>query len=319
VTAIEWASVAYLVLMAAALAVRPRLRPWRRRSALTMALLLAPAPIMSLALVSHGLGVKFLLFLAATWVGGLGAVSWKRDSTIEQRERDARATEVLSRVEADTQQDIPRFALYLRWFGTTDHLATQPVNVPGREIDQHTDLETLLHRALYPLPLVALGRPGEMYGAGRVPADEKTWQGTVARLALAATTILVIPAAHPGTLWELAWLKRSHCLAKTVLIMPQDPHAPSGHWIIREGPEQIFGTQWEGGHTFDYAGEWASARASAGSLGLALPAYEPQGMLFALDDDGSLRDQRPLSIVGVLRQTPKLRASLAGLLGQARP
>ncbi len=86
-----WASVGYLCLVAVELAARPRLRPWWQRSVLTLLLLPAPGPEMISAPAFHGLAVGFVLYLAATWVGGVSAIRWRRDNRLEQRFRDARA------------------------------------------------------------------------------------------------------------------------------------------------------------------------------------------------------------------------------------
>jgi hypothetical protein len=84
------------------------------------------------------------------------------------------------------------------------------------------DLEAILAEAVLSIgPLVALGRPGEQFGAGRWKTEEGNWQELVSDLFGMAELIFVIPSPHEGTLWELQQLLAvDDWLAKTVFVVP---------------------------------------------------------------------------------------------------
>jgi hypothetical protein len=84
------------------------------------------------------------------------------------------------------------------------------------------DLEAILAEAVLPIsPLVALGRPGEQFGAGRWKTQESNWQDLVSDLFRMAELIFVIPSPHEGTLWELRQLLAvDDWRAKTVIVVP---------------------------------------------------------------------------------------------------
>jgi hypothetical protein len=48
-------------------------------------------------------------------------------------------------------------------------------------------------------PLVALGKPGEAIGAGRIFTDDATWQADIATLMRRAKGILIVPSDRDGT------------------------------------------------------------------------------------------------------------------------
>jgi len=66
--------------------------------------------------------------------------------------------------------------------------------------EKPVDFERLLAIAVDSYaPLIALGRPGEQVGAGRILTTEERWQEDFRKLAEAARLILLMPSAHPGT------------------------------------------------------------------------------------------------------------------------
>jgi hypothetical protein len=84
------------------------------------------------------------------------------------------------------------------------------------------DLEAILAEAVVSIgPLVALGKPGEQFGAGRWKTEEGKWQDQVSDLIGMAELIFVVPSLHEGTLWELRQLLAvDDWLAKTVIVVP---------------------------------------------------------------------------------------------------
>jgi len=84
------------------------------------------------------------------------------------------------------------------------------------------DFETILAENLEPgVRLIALGRPGEHVGAGRVVALEDSWQAAFHKLAARAEFIVAVPSTHEGTMWELRQIASdSELLGKTTLVIP---------------------------------------------------------------------------------------------------
>lgn len=138
---------------------------------------------------------------------------------------------------------VPPFCLYLRGFMLDDSLgpplsdwaidggrfsSRKPIFATNssaffNELDRMTldQLESVLLLSSRKLgALIALGRPGEGFGAGRVETDEASWQGTAARLMDQATVIFLIPVDRPGTIWEIEHLVSRGYLNKTVFIVP---------------------------------------------------------------------------------------------------
>jgi hypothetical protein len=70
--------------------------------------------------------------------------------------------------------------------------------------------------------LIALGRSGEAFGAGRVETEEASWKDAVARLMERATVIFVIPVDRPGTIWEIEYLVGKGYLNKTIFVISPD-------------------------------------------------------------------------------------------------
>ncbi len=73
--------------------------------------------------------------------------------------------------------------------------------------------------------LIAVGRPGEAFGAGRVETEEVSWRDTVAGLMERATVIFVVPVDRPGTIWEIEQVVGKGYLSKTVFLIT--PHTIS--------------------------------------------------------------------------------------------
>lgn len=75
--------------------------------------------------------------------------------------------------------------------------------------------------------LVAIGRPDEglpELGAVRTYWADDQWQGAVRLTASRAKAIVLIAGASDGLAWELSLLREWDLLAKTLVLMPPDPH-----------------------------------------------------------------------------------------------
>lgn len=153
--------------------------------------------------------------------------------------------------------------------------------------EQNAELESLIERALRDAgTLLALGRPGEAMGAGRLPTEEGEWRHAVALLMDASTICLVVPSAHLGTLWEIKELVERGHLRKCCIFMPPTIDERS------------------------YSGEWKAAQDALRGL-LELPDYSPQGGFFRF----SSNEREPTRASEVARQ-PKSNADAIALIVQ---
>jgi hypothetical protein len=129
--------------------------------------------------------------------------------------------------------------------------------------EKEADLETALARAMEDYaPLVALGRPGEQEGAGRILTDEDKWKDEIDILAKRALLVFLVPSDRPGTLWEIDFIVSRHMLRKTIFMMPQK------------------------GGGINWSEKWREI--VQGTHLLLLPPYEKRGAVFCFNEDGSI-------------------------------
>ena len=207
----------------------------------------------------------FLAISACIWLGlGLESQLALIRVRLIQPERDQRARKIARWIEVEdlSSGDLPEeFGLYLRPFGLTGKLEVGGV-----------DLETAFAYALAPfLPLIALGRPGEAIGAGRIQTRDEMWQADILRLLDAASFILLIPSHRQGTLWEIDRLKERCLFGKTILVMPPELRIEDCR----------------------YSEIWSRAVKALDENGVYLPEHFSQGLLFQLDDRGRLLKHAP--------------------------
>jgi hypothetical protein len=124
---------------------------------------------------------------------------WKAYRAAYQARRDEAAIKLFNAVRSGDQQ---KFAVFLRPFFTTDDLQQMitkmewvqepdPAAPPGTSKWRST-LQQRIH--VYPLedtiveafrdtmPVVALGKPGETFGVGRILVDDENWQSAASEL-----------------------------------------------------------------------------------------------------------------------------------------
>ena len=203
-----------------------------------------------------------------------------------QRKRDETSLAVLKALRSSTPLPVKRFAVYARPFNSTDQLTTQNMDlawIPG-QTPTHIDLETKLTRALQGrLHTVALGRPGEMMGSGRIDVAESEWQSAFVLLASNAALVLLLPSSRAGTHWETEWLLKN-ARDRLLLIMPMSPT-----------PSQ------------SYRGEWEKAGVTLSQIGVELPPYDDRGAIFRINSEG-----KPIAITRLPRWSsiPALQRTL---------
>jgi hypothetical protein len=228
--------------------------------------LCAIGTLIVVATIGNSGGWSFGLIVTGTLIASaFGALSgWfnSMGSRVAQRPVDTMAQDILREVR---QGKRPRFHLYLRPFNITNRArVTNSKRSPDLfdlthyEQTGSTDFESILEDASS-LPLIALGRPGEALGAGRISTTDESWWEIFLLLAEAAEKLFVVPSDKSGTMREIEWIKANGNLKKSIFVCP-----PSGGRI---------------------QSDWDRA---ASQLGIQLAVYSSGGKLFMVDDSGQL-------------------------------
>lgn len=205
---------------------------------------------------------------------------------IRQARFDRMAKRVLQVLRADPAAGVPDFVVYLRAFETTRHLGV-PLYLRLQKLYSLAsltvnDVENHVSNAVGQLgPLVALGRPGEAFGAGRVITAEEEWKQDILLLLHRCRAILLVPSHRKGTLWEIESIYHEGLLEKCIFVMP-----PRSKKAI------------------DTSERWGEAKAAIAMLGLEVPDYQSSGMLFTLNASGKISAVEPL-ILGRMRPLRK--------------
>jgi hypothetical protein len=249
----------------------------------------------SLAKLKPVLGGPLRIALSGILLVIIGVRLRGQQRRIWQADRDREASGILGQLR-DGGTPSREFFLYLRAFETTGRLRPPLFAFNFKTLGlmqwHRNELEHLLGRAMRRQGvLVALGRPGENLGAGRIVTSDERWKQDIALLVTAARGVLLIPSSHKGTAWEVDLLKNHAWLAKTVFLMPPQSRK------------------------FDWKARWSESRAALGELGSHLPEYEEMGLLFTMGTDGALKDAEPFQ----LSSERLLRKSITRLLAKAPP
>lgn len=252
----------------------------------------------------------------------------KREQEAAQRIRDANARKVYEELlgNGSTDTAVPErlrntYFLYLRPFVSTGKVkivlksgmtkrgvlatTTTTIDYPGygrtslyKRYVNWGDLETELAAALESYgPLIALGKPGEQIGSGRIQSTEETWRADFFRLAKGARLIFLLPSTHEGTKWEIERiLENHHLIRKCIFIVPPD--------------EDLFGAPMTLGSTFKFGSKPqvsndAALRADAiqavrlfnlKKRTIRAIKNEPNGLMFILGGDRSILASRQLLV-----------------------
>jgi len=203
-------------------------------------------------------GIVFALLLVAPF-----AFQWVA-RRLEQKARDREARAVLAAIgSAGPVAAAPKFLLYLRPFWSTgSFIEYADIDMADPLIGFSTidfELEEQVRKGLRSIgPLIALGAPGEHFGAGRLPVAESDWKQKIQLLMQHATWIVAVPSGRPGTLWELEQIFTHGFEVKTLFVMPPS----AGHW--RKKRDVI-------------VADWSDAAEKVKAFGFALPAHRPEG------------------------------------------
>lgn len=224
-----------------------------------------------------GAGVVALIIMLVT--GASGKFFERRHKQSTQSKRDRRAQLIF---EQACQGRAGDYSLYLRAFTTTGQMPAEDTSTllqPGfdpRDIEgQVVDLEGVFAQVLESsAPIVALGRPGEQFGSGRLKTEDDRWRNDLKVLADSALILLVLPSPGESLQWEIEWIIRHGHLKKSLFVMP-----PKISWslTLRGRPRP-----------FPWAETWHALRERFANNGITLPAYEKGGMIFFLGEDGAV-------------------------------
>lgn len=196
----------------------------------------------------------------------------------EQRQRDMDADEIFNALREDDNSVNEPFILYLRPFVSTGKIGAEHTKLVGVHTaamgsgammvsSDRVEFEEEIEKALRPLgKLVALGKPLEHMGAGRIRVDDDVWQDAIKLLIDRAEMIVLLPSPRPGTCWEVEHLLTSGALNKTIVIDP-----PNDRGSVDDG--------------YDPVSEWQGVKATFEKHGYELPEDDEEGSLIIFGAD----------------------------------
>ena len=227
--------------------------------------------IVGLHVVPEGSSSGLLSFeLIISWCFSFaGVLMFMYAQNLVQERRDNYALLLFN---AARSGDVETFAVFLRPFYLTGKMMQWRFQFYSKDWGKFDDLEQAIVSTLdESMPTVALGKPGETSGFGRISMDESSWESAAAELMLRASLIICIPSAHPGTAWELEEIMQKGYLVKTVFVMP-----PSGGFL------RCF----ENSFRRSLKEDWNLAAELLRQHQLSLPNYKGRGMFFAFKRGG---------------------------------
>jgi hypothetical protein len=192
---------------------------------------------------------------------------YKEAAASYQMRRDKAAITLFKAVISGDQQ---KFAVFLRPFYTTDKIKqAQMFMVPqwsGSSMTMrpmmtvHGLEDTIIEAFVSTMPVVALGKPGETFGVGRILVDEDSWQKAASELMQRASLLICLPSSRPGSHWEMNQIMLNHYFSKTVFIMPPK-------WELEK----------------ELKADWDLLKQQVASKGITIPEYKTGGLLFSVD------------------------------------
>ncbi len=207
--------------------------------------------------------------------GTSGRFFERRHKRSNQSKRDRRAQLILNQA---CQGRVGDYSVYLRAFTTTGQMPAEDTSPfirdgfdPRPPESTVVDLEAVFAQVLeLSAPLVALGKPGEQVGAGRLKTDDDHWKSDLTLLADNALLLLVLPSTGESFQWEIEWIRASGHLKKSLFVMP-----PKKSWFVtlpgRSRP-------------FEWSETWRTMGERLGKSGITLPQYDKRG----IGEDGAV-------------------------------
>ncbi len=198
--------------------------------------------------------IAMLFGLAAWW-------TYHKYKAASQDRRDWDAALLFNAVKSG---NVKTFCVFLRPFYVTNQISETTYTYSGSPPQnlQTYELEDAFIRAFDTImPVVALGKPGEVFGVGRILVDENAWKKSASELMRRASLILCIPSMRPGSQWELDLIIQNGYLNKTVFLMPPEFYKRDKQ-------------------------DWTLVREHMRNNGLTIPRYISHGMFFSINANG---------------------------------
>ncbi len=196
----------------------------------------------------------------------------------EQRQRDMDAEQIFKSLSKEGGGAQEPFILYLRPFASTDKIGAKKTKLVGlgassmgngtlMVASDRVEFEEEIEKALRPLgKLVALGKPLEHMGAGRIRVADDVWQDAIKLLIDKSEMIVLLPSPREGTSWEVEHLLTSGALKKTIVVDP-----PNDRGSIENG--------------YDPVNEWRGVAQTFHAHGYELPEDDEEGSLIIFGDN----------------------------------
>lgn len=182
-------------------------------------------------------GDDVLMFLVAGFAVGAVALllgrSYRRD---QQEHRDKKARTLADQAAEQCYgalsqgQTVGKFVLFLRPFTLDGAMYAPSSPLPTFLLDPsfwvgsppRALFEEYLTREIMSaqLSLISLGQPSALLGAGRIETLDEEWFRRFSTLAEAAISIALVPGSQPGIVSEVAYLRASGLLWKTIFFKP---------------------------------------------------------------------------------------------------
>jgi hypothetical protein len=217
------------------------------------------------------------LALPLALIAGRNAASvfFRAGRNKRQIKRDLKAALLLERLQEGRKES---FSLYLRSFSQEETLKRKKgiwwyLFLEGDifGIDKET-LDLLISsevRRRY--PMIAIGRPGDKLGAGRLPSSDSDWETLALLLMKEAKVIFIVPGTSRGVAWEMMNLKGY--FQKTIYIMPPVKY----YYGDKEEAEK----------------HWSATQQEFVQHGFFFPDYDSKGGLLMLDESGRIAKSVP--------------------------
>ena len=210
-----------------------------------------------------GLLVLFLLFFVT-------AHAWH---LLDTQRKNKRARKMLS--DSLSGRNGPEFALLLRQFqspklqwGIQLHSAEDVIWQVGYAEQNPFGVPDWFEDIWGDIPLIRVAESVNVQG-GSVRLSDAEWQETVLRLIMLAKAIIIVPGVGAGIGWEIMQVRSHDRLPISLFFMPPESTDPSDR---ADRPAETL---------------WSSLVVKYQSIGLPLPAYDPDGLLFRFDRDGT--------------------------------
>ena len=245
----------------------------------------------------------------------------KAEDRASQERRNENIKDIVARVLESAEADkiklgkLGELSIYLRPFVSTNELPVQFDHGKTNFLIDRIDLENIIRLAENKIStVIALGRQeDEVLGISRYEIDSSVWKDAVVKFIDKATTIFLLPSCREGTMWEVEYIVKNSHTAKCVWIMPECVHREGWQMVVSPLGINWFHSNGDPLKLAKFKADWNDARASIEPIGLTLPEYRAEGLLFCLDSAGQMVSASSLNLRNSLFRIRKVRRILKEL------